>query len=96
MLGTDSASVYGRTCRVAYLERESWKDPETGKLAYQAEAVLGCAPSWPSQVGEDLLVVLKTAEYETSGAPDLEALKPYDVARRSFCTITMPSGPLKK
>lgn len=97
VIGSDTVSAYDRTCQVSYLERETWKDPETGKSAYQAEAVLGCVPTGVA-VGtpEDLLVVLKTAEYRTAGAPDPAALEPYTVARRSFCTITMPSGPLKR
>lgn len=97
VVGSDTVSAYDRTCQVSYLERETWKDPETGKSAYQAEAVLGCVPTG-GVVGapEDLLVVLKTAEYRTAGAPDPEALEPYAVARRSLCTIRMPSGPLKR
>lgn len=96
VLGSDTVSANDRTCRVSYLERETWNDPDTGKVAYQAEAVLGCVPTGSAGAAEDLLVVLETSEYETAGAPGLEALKAYAVARRSFCTVTMPSGPLKR
>lgn len=97
VVGSDTVSTSDRTCRVTYLERETWKDPETGKPSYQAEAVLGCVPAGaPVSADEDLLVVLKTAEYGNAGAPDHEAMRTYEVARRSFCTIMMPSGPTKR
>lgn len=97
VLGGDTVSAYDRTCRVSYLEREIWKDPETGKRVYQAEAVFGCVPARAAaSAPEDLHVVIKTADYEAPGAPDADALEPYVVARRSFCTITMPTGPSKR
>jgi hypothetical protein len=96
VLGVDVVTAYGRTCQVTYLERPSWKNPETGKETFTGEAVLGCVSNGTSGDAEDLLVVIKTSEYETPGAPTEAALKSYNVARRSFCTITMPDSPLKR
>lgn len=95
IVGSGTMSIYGRHCRVSYLEREGWKDPATGEPSFVWKTVVGCGPAEHFGSAGDLLAVFETAEYKKAGAPDAEVLAAYDAARRSFCTVNMPVVPLK-
>lgn len=96
IVGSDTIAVYGRICRVSYLEREGWKDPESGRISLTAQTVVGCAPAGYSRIADDLLAVFETMEYEKSRAPSSEALESYLVSRRSFCTVNMAILPVNR
>lgn len=95
VLGHGGASANDRYCRAAYFEREGWADPKNGGSRFVARTQLGCTNSGYTHLQDDLLVGIKTAEYSVSGAPDADALRAYDLAWRSLCTVRMALQPLR-
>lgn len=91
VLGHGGASANDRYCRAAYLEREGWADGSP----FEAKTLLGCTNSGYTHLMDDLTAEIESAEYSVSGAPDADALRAYDLAWRSLCTVRMALQPLR-